>query len=97
MRLTATADVPELPRRTAAVLSDAGWFGRCQGEADLDRLGSVIRAATVVAVSGAGTAHSGNWFAWRVNNLITVDSCRTRFTLVRNAIGPGGGSSAGIP
>ena len=94
LRLTATADVPELRQRTTAVLSDAGWFGRCQGEADLNRLGSVIRAATVVAISGAGTAHSGNWFAWRVNNLITVDSCRTRFTLVRNAIGPGSG---GIP
>lgn len=97
LRLTATADVAELPQRTAAVLSDAGWFGRCQGEADLDRLGSVIRAATVVAISGAGTAHSGNWFAWRVNNLITADSCRSRFTLVRNAIGAGGGPPAGIP
>jgi hypothetical protein len=94
--LTATADAPELPQRTAAVLREAGWFGRCQGEADLDRLGSVMRAATVVAISGAGSAHSGNWFAWRVNNLITVDSCRTRFTLVRNAIGPAR-PSWGIP
>ncbi len=94
MLLTAAADAPELPQRTAAVLREAGWFSRCQGEADLDRLDSVIRAATVVAISGAGTAHSGHWFAWRVNHLITVDSCRTRFTLVRNAIGPAGGSGA---
>ncbi len=95
MVLTATADVPELPQRTAAVLREAGWFSRCQGEADLDRLDAIIRAATVIAMSGAGTAHSGNWFVWRVNNLIAVDSCRTRFTLVRNAIGPAGGSSGG--
>lgn len=95
MRLTATADVPELPQRTAAVLSDSGWFSRCQGEADLDRLGRVIRAAAVVAITGAGTAHSGKWFVWRMNNLITADSCRVRFTLVRNAIGPAGGPSWG--
>ena len=88
LMLTATADVPELPQRTAAVLREAGWFSRCQGEADLDRLGAIMRAASLVAISGAGTAHSGNWFVWRVNNLITVESCRTRFTLVRNAIGP---------
>jgi hypothetical protein len=94
--LTATADVPELQQRTAAVLREAGWFSRCRGEADLDRLGTVMRAATVVAISGAGTAHSGNWYAWRVNNLITVDSCRTRFTLVRNAVGPPGRSSGGV-
>jgi hypothetical protein len=88
MVLTATADVPELPQRTAAVLTESGWFARCQGEADLDRLGTVLRAATVVAVDGAGKAHSGNWFAWRINHLIATDSCRARFTLVRNAIGP---------
>ena len=86
--LAATADVPELPQRTAAVLAEAGWFGRCQGEADLGRLGTVMRAATVASITGAGSAHSGNWFVWQVNTLITVDSCRTRFTLVRNAIGP---------
>jgi len=93
--LTATADVPELPQRTTAVLRDAEWFGRCRGEADLDRLDTVLRAATVVAVTGAGSAHSGNWFVWRVNHLIAVDSCRIRFTLVRNAIGPPGQSGGG--
>jgi len=93
--LTATADVPELPQRTTAVLRDAEWFGRCRGEADLDRLDTVLRAATVVAVTGAGSAHSGSWFVWRVNHLIAVDSCRIRFTLVRNAIGPPGQSGGG--
>jgi hypothetical protein len=88
MRLTATADVPELPQRTAGVLTDSGWFARCQGEADVDRLGLVLRAGTIVAVDGAGKAYSGNWFIWRVNHIIAVDSCRARFTLVRNAIGP---------
>lgn len=88
MLLTATADPPELRRRAAAVLEESGWFATCTGAADLDRLGTVLRAGTVVAVNGAGRAHSGNWLVWRVNHLIERDSCRTRFTLVRNAIGP---------
>jgi hypothetical protein len=90
MVLTATADVPELPQRTAAVLRETGWFARCQGEADLDRLGTVLRAGTVVAIDGGGKAHSGSWFSWRVNHRIEPESCRSRFTLVRNAIGPVG-------
>jgi hypothetical protein len=88
MLLSATADAPELPQRTAAVLTESGWFAQCQGEADPDRLGTVLRAGTIVAVDGAGKAHAGTWFVWRVNHLITTDSSRTRFTLVRNAIGP---------
>jgi hypothetical protein len=88
MRLTPTADAAEVPQRTAAVLTESGWFARCRGEAELDRLGTVLRAGTVVAIDGAGKAHSGNWFVWRVNHLIATDSCRVRFTLVRNAIGP---------
>jgi len=95
MLLTATADAPELPQRTAAVLTESGWFARCQGEADLDRLGTVVRAGALVMVDGAGKAHAGNWFVWRVNHLIKTDSCRTRFTLVRNAIGPLSSSAGG--
>ena len=95
MVLTATADAPELPQRTAAVLTESGWFARCQGEADLDRLGTVVRAATMVAVDGAGKAHGGKWFVWRVNHLISHDSCRSRFTLLRNAIGPLSSSAGG--
>lgn len=95
MRLTATADAAELPQRTAAVLTESGWFARCQGEADVDRLGTVLRAGTLVALDGGGKAHSGNWFVWRVNHIIAVDSCRARFTLVRNAIGPLSSTSGG--
>ncbi|HET9080126.1 MAG TPA: contractile injection system protein, VgrG/Pvc8 family [Trebonia sp.] len=88
--LTATADPEELPQRATAVLAESGWFAACTAEADLDRLGTVLRAGTIVAVDGAGRTHSGNWLVWRVNHLIERDSCRSRFTLVRNAIGPSG-------
>ena len=95
IRLTATADAPELPQRTAAVLIESGWFARCEGEADLYRLGTVLRAGTLVPIEGAGKAHSGNWFVWRVSHLVAPDSSRTRFTLVRDAIGPPGGAAGG--
>jgi hypothetical protein len=95
--LTATADPEELGQRATAVLADSGWFVTCTGEADLDRLGTVLRVGTVVAVDGAGKAHSGNWLVWRVNHLIEPGSCRARFTLVRNAIGPLGGAGGGFP
>ena len=44
-----------------------------------------------------GQAHSGNWFVWRVNHLIEPDSCRARFTLVRNAIGAARRHRAAVP
>lgn len=91
MLLTATADPEELRQRATAVLADSGWFATCTGEADLDRLGTVLRAGTIVTVEGAGKAHSGDWLVWRVNHLIEPDSCRARFTLVRNAIGSSSG------
>ena len=98
MLLTASADPAEVRQRAAAVLVESGWFATCTGEADLDRLGTVLRAGTVVAVDGAGKAHSGNWLVWRVNHRIEQESCRTRFTLVRNAVGQlgGAGSPGGI-
>jgi hypothetical protein len=90
MLLTAAADPQELRQRGAAVLAESGWFATCTGETDLDRLGAVLRAGTVVAIGGAGKAHSGNWLVWRVSHLIEPGSCRVRFTLVRNAIGQSG-------
>jgi Phage tail baseplate hub (GPD) len=90
MLLTATGDPSELRQRATAVLAESGWFSTCTGEADLDRLGTVLRVGTVVTVDGVGSAHSGDWFVWRVNHLIERDSARARFTLVRNAVGSSG-------
>jgi phage protein D len=93
--LTAAADPEELRQRATAVLAESGWFATCTGEADLERLGTVLRAGTIVTVVGAGKAHSGDWFVWRVNHLVERDSVRVRFTLVRNAVGSSGGLSVG--
>lgn len=98
MLLTATADPAELGQRATAVLAESGWFATCTGEADLDRLGTVLRAGTIVTVDGAGKAHSGDWLVWRVNHLIKRETGRSRFTLVRNAVGAGsgGGVTSGL-
>jgi hypothetical protein len=86
--LTAPADVAELSQRGSAVLAESGFFARCTGEAEVDRLGAVLRAGTVVAIAGAGNLHSGKWLVWRVRHSFSPDGWTVGFTLVRNAIGP---------
>ncbi len=86
--LTAPADLPELDRRAAAVLVESGFFARCTGEADADRLGGVLRVGDVVSVQGAGALQSGSWLVWDVRHRFSLDTWRMSFTLVRNAMGP---------
>jgi hypothetical protein len=93
--LTATADAPELTQRTAATLRDAGWFVRCHGATNVDRLGAMLRAGSVVTIDGAGSLQSGNWLVWEVRSQITVDLVAFQFTLVRNAMGPA--PASGLP
>ena len=53
--LTAPADVAELSQRRTAVLAESGFFARCTGEADVDRIGAVLRAGDVVTIEGQAT------------------------------------------
>lgn len=80
-------DAGALGLRAAGILREAGWFVRCEGEADLSRLGAVLRVGQIVAVAGAGTLNSGNYLVWSVRHTIAVDSHKMRFTLMRNAVG----------
>jgi phage protein D len=93
--LTPTADVAEVPQRTTAALRDASWFMRATGEADVLRLGNVLRVGTVVALAGAGALQSGNWLVWSVRHTVTLDSVTLHFTLVRNAIGAAPSAAGG--
>jgi hypothetical protein len=92
--LTAPADVPELSQRTAAVLAESGFFSRCAGEADADRIGTILRVGDVVTIQGAGSIQSGNWLVWNVRHTFSLDSWKMSFTLVRNAMGPAGAGGA---
>jgi hypothetical protein len=87
-------DGGELLLRARSLLRESAWFVRCEGEADVARLGVVLRAAAVVRVDGAGALHSGKYLVWSVRHTITADAHRMRFVLVRNAVGkaPGGGA-----
>jgi hypothetical protein len=86
--LTAPADLPELDQRTAAVLAESGFFSRCSGEADADRIGTILRVGDIVTIEGAGSIQSGNWLVWNVRHRYSPDSWKMSFTLVRNAMGP---------
>jgi hypothetical protein len=88
--LTAPADLPELDQRTAAVLAESGFFARCSGEADLDRIGVILRVGDVVTIEGGGSIHSGDWLVWNVRHKFSLQSWKMSFTLVRNAMGPAG-------
>jgi hypothetical protein len=96
MLLTTPADAGELSQRTAAVLTESGFFTRCTGEADADRLGAVLRAGDVVTVEGAGAIHSGKWLVWAVRHRFALDTFKMHFTLVRNGIGPAPAGIGGL-
>jgi phage protein D len=90
----------ELALRAASLLRESGWFVRCEGEADVARLGVVLRAGAIVSVVGIGTLHSGTYLVWSVQHSISADAHKMRFVLVRNAVGPapsgGSGGLAGL-
>ena len=93
-------DAGELSLRAASLLRESGWFVRCEGEADIARLGVVLRAGTIVSVVGIGPLHSGSYLVWSVRHSITQDAYKMKFVLVRNAVGPapsgGPGGLAGL-
>jgi len=80
-------DTGELALRARSLLREAGWFVRCEGEADVSHLNAILRAASVVQLTGLGALHSGNYFVWSVRHSITAESHRMKFVLVRNAVG----------
>ena len=85
----------ELTLRAQSVLRDAGWFVRCEGETDVDRLGVVLRAGMLVQLNGAGALHSGKYLVWRVHHRITQTGHTMKFGLMRNAVGPAPAGGAG--
>ena len=84
---TPVDDAGELQMRAQSLLREAGWFVRCEGEADVSRCHAVMRVGTVVQLEQVGPMHSGKYLVWSVHHMITADSHRMRFVLVRNAVG----------
>jgi hypothetical protein len=94
--LTAPLDVPELTQRTTALLTESGFFSRCTGEADANRLGTVLRVGNVVTIDGAGSLQDGSWLVWTVRHRFALDSYSMRFTLLRNGMGPAPAGAGGL-
>jgi phage protein D len=90
---TAVDSAGELALRAQGLLRETGWFLRCEGEADAERLGVVLRAGMLVALAGVGAVHSGTWIVWSVRHRLTQDAHKMSFSLLRNAVGnpPTGG------
>jgi phage protein D len=86
----------ELAQRARSLLRESAWFVRCEGETDLARLGTVLRAGSLVRLDGLGSLYSGRYLAWSVRHTITAESHRMRFVLARNAVGPAPGGSGGL-
>jgi hypothetical protein len=94
--LAAPVDDPaELLLRSQAVLSDGGWFARCEGETDVARAGRVLRVGDVVALEGVGSVNSGKYLVWSLRHSIDATGHRMRFVLYRNAVGPAPSGGAG--
>jgi len=90
-------DAGELRLRAQSLLREAGWFVRCEGEADVSRLNAILRVGTVVQIEGVGSLNSGKYYVWSVRHTITVDAHKMKFVLVRNAVGPPpSGDSGGL-
>ena len=87
---TPVDDAGELRMRAQSLLREAGWFVRCEGEADVSRVHAIMRVGKVVQVEQIGETHSGKYLVWSVRHIITSESHRMRFVLVRNAIGGSG-------
>jgi hypothetical protein len=96
---TTAADSGTITLRANALLRDAGWFVRCEGDTDASLLGSILRVGDIAAVNAAGAIHSGNYLVWSVRHKITADKHAMHFVLVRNSLGtpppasPAGGLS----
>lgn len=93
MLTTPVDDAGELKLRAQALLRDASWFVRCEGEADLSRMKQVLRVGTIVKIEGVGTLNAGKYLVWSVRHSIQADSHKMKFVLMRNAAGPEASSS----
>jgi hypothetical protein len=94
---TSVDSAGELTQRAQGLLSEAGWFLRCEGQADAERLGVVLRAGMLVSLVGVGAVHSGSWIVWTVRHRLTQEAHKMTFTLLRNAVGnPPSGGSGGL-
>ncbi len=82
-------DVGDLLARGQGTLVEADFFIRASCQTSLHQLGTVVRAASLVKVEGAGNLHSGTYLVAGVRHQITETAHTMELELIRNAVGPG--------
>jgi len=88
VHVVAPADLAgDLQARSEGALIEAGWFVRVRGQTSVRALGAVLRAHTLVGVSGLGTRHSGTYVVSSVRHVIDRTAHVMDFELMRNAWG----------
>lgn len=81
-------DSGDLTGRLEAALIESSYFVKANCETSVHQLGKVIRTATVVTLTGAGTQHSGKYLVSAVTHRIDESSHTMNVELIRNAVGP---------
>ncbi|MEB3260918.1 MAG: hypothetical protein VKP63_09865 [Cyanobacteriota bacterium] len=77
-------DAGDLLVRSEAALIEDGWFVRATVQLSARMLNTIVRAASVVELHGAGSRHSGRYLVSRVAHQIDDDDHQMQVTLVRN-------------
>ncbi|SMC19705.1 Phage late control gene D protein (GPD) [Andreprevotia lacus DSM 23236] len=77
-------DAGDLGARAEAALIDHGWFVQATVTCKQSVLKNVLRAHSVVQLTGAGSRHSGNYLVARVVHKITADDHVMTAELIRN-------------
>jgi hypothetical protein len=77
-------DSGDLNARGQGALLDSDLFVQVRASVKRSVLGKVVRAHSVVQLTGAGTRHSGKYLVWSVNHLIKDGEHVMHIGLVRN-------------
>ncbi|TMQ06590.1 MAG: hypothetical protein E6J91_37595 [Deltaproteobacteria bacterium] len=78
-------DAGDFTPRSEAALIEGAWFTRAKGRAAVRVLKAVLHTHTVIALTGAGTRHSGKYVVSAVRHVIDAENHTMHFELIRNA------------
>lgn len=90
---TGLSDAGAMQTYAQAYVDRSSWAITAEGEAQTAVLGTVLRAKSLVLVTGAGSVFSGNYYVLRVLHVFSPDGYVQKFTLRRNALGLQGSES----
>ncbi len=93
---TPSDDAGNMQSRAEGALMEADWFIRATCSTSLHRLGKLLRAHTVVQVSGAGSRHSGKYYVAAVRHIIDATAHIMELELIRNAWNEGADNVQGL-